>query len=452
MEGGRWKVEGGGKTTDHRPKTVDQRPETEDHSETATIRPMASGGKVSDHSRPTEDQPIEHSVGREWLSTRNLPADTSQDAADTAATTTGEKVHPWGFVLPALRLLRQERPDVAVVHFGNELPTAATILLARLTGLGKIKWIWQQDQHIHDPGRIGKRLSRLRLLSFFADHFVAVYEGGRESMKKRGIPADKITVIHNSVAPHTPIRPKGWLRKELGIGPDEVLLVTNGSLIPRKRIDFILRACAELGRGGGMVDGSWLRVEGGSRGRGERQTLGTKEALPTDHCSPTTYHLPPTTYHLPHTTCPPPPWRLLVIGEGPERERLAALAAELGIAGRAHFLGLRNDVRDILAESDLYLHASLAEAGTYAICESMSVSIPGVVTEAGAAREQIIDGVTGWVLPPDDLEGFASRIELLMTESKTRCEMGRLAHKRWHERYRVEVAAEKFYELYARLG
>jgi glycosyltransferase involved in cell wall biosynthesis len=72
-------------------------------------------------------------------------------------------------------------------------------------------------------------------------------------MRKRGIPAIKITVIHNAVTSYAPERPKGWVREEFGIGPDEVILVTIGSLIPRKLIDFLLRACAALGTEGKVV-------------------------------------------------------------------------------------------------------------------------------------------------------------------------------------------------------
>jgi glycosyltransferase involved in cell wall biosynthesis len=293
--------------------------------------------------------------------------------------------------------------------------------------------VWEQDQQIQDPGKISRWASKLRIMGLSVDRYLAVYEGGRQSMLKRGIPAEKITVIHNSVAPYAPTRPKGWLRQELGAGrsgqwalssgqgsekksdaqvaadvpaaeiesanqahrspfdfahgrpgtslrqgyvgqasnatmrnapyashltshvsPPEVLLITNGSLIPRKRIDFILRACAELTRK--ELPGCQVAALLSERPEG---------SLPSATEQPNSL-----------TTVTLPPWRLLIIGEGPERERLAALAAELGIAGRVHFLGLRNDVREILPECDIYLHAALAETCTYATTESMAAGIP----------------------------------------------------------------------------
>jgi glycosyltransferase involved in cell wall biosynthesis len=320
------------------------------------------------------------------------------------------KERAWGYVLPALQLIRRERPDVAVVHFGNELPTLTAILLARLMGFWKIKWVWQQDQQIRDPGIIEKRLSRMRLLNSVANHFVAMYEGGRESMRKRGIPADKITVIHNAVAPFTPVRLKGWLRQEFGIGSDEVILVTIGSLIPRKRIDFLLRACAALGTEGKVV--------------------GCQD-------NPTTKL---------------PPWRLFVIGEGSEREQLEAITRELGISDHVHFLGLRNDIREILPESDIYIHAALSEASTYSIAESMAAGIPAVVVDAGAAKEQIQDGVSGYVLGNADVEAFSSRVRELMEDVSKRTEMGRMAEARWRSKFTMDVSASVYHRLYRRLA
>ncbi|MEI8140554.1 MAG: glycosyltransferase [bacterium] len=437
-----------------------------------------------------------------------------------------ERVRPWGFVLPALRLLRQERPDVAAVHFGNELPTLVVSLLSKVAMRNPPRWVWEQDQQIQDPGFIGKRLSRLRLLSLVADQFLAVYEGGRQSMLKRGIPAKKITVIHNSVALYTPTRPKGWLRqglgmessgrlavsrgqsegnvggalraatdpsgntnlnmdvqdtqdKELGdsnpelscksctsmltpscpehvIAPDEVLLITNGSLIPRKRIDFILKACAQL-RGRKVPLGKGFI--GGRKGEKGSLEIGFIRENELEHSNLSSLPNDTNETNLPLSLFPsnetnatnsplPPPWRLLIIGEGPERDRLGALATELGIADRVHFLGLRNDVREILPECDIYLHASKAETCTYAVTESMAAGIPAVMLNAGAAKEQIENGKSGFVFDEVDPIPFAACLSELMADSDRRAEMGKLAKSRWEALFRVERAAACYHELY----
>jgi glycosyltransferase involved in cell wall biosynthesis len=308
----------------------------------------------------------------------------------------GVREHPWRFVLPACRLLRAHRPDVAVVHFGNEFPSLVASLLAPLLGVHGVRWVWEQDQQIADPSPMAARINRLKLLATRFDRFVAVYEGGRRSLRLRGVPDERIAIIYNAVGDHTRRRPPGWLRAELGVPADSPLVLSVGSLIARKRIGFIIEAIGRLA----------------STSR-------------------------------PH---------LAVVGDGPERTNLARWAETLGVSRRLHFLGLRSDVRDLMFEADVYVHASAAETCTYAISESMATGIPAVVTEAGAAREQIEDGVSGFVVNRDDLDGFASRIDVLVRDRERRREMGAAARRRWEASYRVETAARRYCELYRALA
>jgi len=83
-----------------------------------------------------------------------------------------ERVRPWGFVLPALRLLRQERPDVAAVHFGNELPTLVVSLLSKVAmrnppplGLGTGSTDTGSRFHREAPFAIAPSQSRCRPVS-----------------------------------------------------------------------------------------------------------------------------------------------------------------------------------------------------------------------------------------------------------------------------------------------
>jgi glycosyltransferase involved in cell wall biosynthesis len=286
------------------------------------------------------------------------------------------------------------RPDVAVVHFGNELPAFAASLLGPLVGAGGMKWVWQQDQQIADPSPLAARLNRLRLLALRFDHFVAVYQGGKASLLARGVPAARISVIHNSVSDHGPDRGRGWLRKELDLESDAVLLVGVGSLIPRKRHNLLLQV---------------LRAAG-------RRT------------------------------------HLVIAGDGPLRQELESRVAEMGLDRRVHLLGLRNDVRDILTEADLYVSAAVAEGCNYTLLEAMATGVPAVVTESGAAREQIEDGVSGYVVGLNDVAGFACRVEALLSDADRRRAMGDAARELWARMFRIEDAASKYRELYRRLA
>jgi glycosyltransferase involved in cell wall biosynthesis len=362
----------------------------------------------------------------------------------------GGRVRPWNFVLPALRIIRHERPDIVAVHFGNELPTLVASLLCRVMGwwLRLIsssttrqldnyttqrspRWVWEQDQQIRDPGRMGGWISKIRLLGLGVDRFLAVYEGGRQSLLKRGVPAQKITVIHNAVAPYTPSRKKGWLREELGIDPGEVIFITNGSLIPRKRIDFLLHVCADLKKAAEKT----FEQKHAKNAKGDISfSAEVRDQTPPARSS----------VHTLNTSR----WSLLVIGDGPERERLAVLAGELGIAAQVHFLGLRNDVREILPESDIYLHAARAEACTYAVTESLAAGIPALALNAGAAREQIEDGVSGYVFEEAVTGPFTACLVDLVGDPSLRMEMGQRAQSRWESLFHVARAAHAYHAMY----
>ncbi len=308
--------------------------------------------------------------------------------------------HPWRFVLPALRLLKREKPDVAVVQFGNELPALVLSLLGDLNGLRAVKWLWAQDQQVCDPSPLAARLNRLRVLSRRFDHFLAVYGGGKVSMAKRGVPTERITAISNSIPDHQPSRPDGWLKDKLGLGADSLLVVSVAWLVKRKRMDFVINAF----------------------GAARERVASGRDA------------------------------HLLVVGDGPERDALRQVATARGIASQVHFLGLRNDVRDVVAECDLLVHASRAETCTFVITEAMCAGVPAVVTFAGAAREQIEDGVSGYILEPDDRDGFIARLVELLEDAERRSRFGHAARERWASRYRVELAAKRYYEMYRELA
>lgn len=299
--------------------------------------------------------------------------------------------HPWKFCAGALRAIREIRPDVAAVHFGNELPAICTILLSRALGRRGMRWLWLQNQQIGDPTALTRKISRIRLLSFFVDRFAAVYNGGRRSMVLRGIPERQVTVIRNGINDPQRLRDKGWLRTLTGAGAEDVIAVSVNSLIPRKRVEYQIEALGTLVRKG-------LKV------------------------------------------------RLVVVGDGPEHAELEALSGRLNVSDRVHFLGLRNDVPEILFESDLALLTSTAEANAYSTIEAMAVGIPSVVTDAGAAREQVEDGRSGYVTERDDLPCFTSCFQRLVSDPDLRRQMGRAARLKWEKEYRLKDTVQLYHE------
>lgn len=101
---------------------------------------------------------------------------------------------------------------------------------------------------------------------------------------------------------------------------------------------------------------------------------------------------------------------LCIAGEGPEREALAALARECGVADRVHLLGWREDTGALLAACDLFVCSSRHEPLGNIVLEAWSASRPVIAAAAQGPTELIEDGETGLLVPADSAEALADAI------------------------------------------
>lgn len=303
---------------------------------------------------------------------------------------------PWAVVWPAFAVLQGERPDVAAVHFGNELPSIALILLARWVLRRRTCWVWHQRQQIADPRRLGRCVSRIRVASWFFDHLVVSYKGALRSLALRGIEEGKVSVIYNSLRESEALT-KPNLRSSLAIPDDAVVIANIGSLVPRKRTDLSIKAFAE----------ARLHAQRGMH--------------------------------------------LLLIGDGPEKSSLRHCVQNLGLEAVVHFLGMRTDVRMLLLEVDILIHSSSAETCTNVVQEAMAASCPTVMMDAGAAREQIEDSVSGYVVAAGDVADLGRRLRTLVDDANLRQAMGRAAQARWLCHFRLSTSVAKHCRLYRSL-
>jgi glycosyltransferase involved in cell wall biosynthesis len=103
---------------------------------------------------------------------------------------------------------------------------------------------------------------------------------------------------------------------------------------------------------------------------------------------------------------------LMIVGDGPERARMEALAGTLGIAGRVRFAGLRVDPSAHYATADLFLLSSEQEGFGNVLVEAMHAGLKIVSTDCPAGpREVLEDGRHGLLVPPGDASAFAAAIE-----------------------------------------
>jgi glycosyltransferase involved in cell wall biosynthesis len=107
---------------------------------------------------------------------------------------------------------------------------------------------------------------------------------------------------------------------------------------------------------------------------------------------------------------------VLVVGTGEQRPSLEALAAGLGLGGRVTFLGLRHDVPDLLAASDVLALTSLYEGLPNVVIEAMAMGAVAVATDVGGTAELVQHEVTGLLVQPRDVDGIAMAIRRVLDD------------------------------------
>lgn len=139
---------------------------------------------------------------------------------------------------------------------------------------------------------------------------------------------------------------------------------------------------------------------------------------------------------------------LLMVGDGPDKEKLVELAKDLGITERVLFTGFINNPVHHLAAMDVFLLSSHTEGASMTLLESMSLEIPSVATRVGGNAEIIKDGVTGMLTESDKYQPFAEAIEKLYQNAIARNSMGRAAGQRFVDGFSATAMVSAYETIY----
>jgi len=141
-----------------------------------------------------------------------------------------------------------------------------------------------------------------------------------------------------------------------------------------------------------------------------------------------------------------PELKLLIVGEGPEADRIDARIEELGLASTARRLGLRADVPDLLAASDLLLLTSVSEGIPLALIEAMAARVPIVSTDVGGVSEVV--GTSALLVPPGDDEELAAAVARLCREPDLGPRLSQAGKERALRHFSLDAMAHRYRELY----
>jgi glycosyltransferase involved in cell wall biosynthesis len=141
--------------------------------------------------------------------------------------------------------------------------------------------------------------------------------------------------------------------------------------------------------------------------------------------------------------------RLVLIGDGPERARLHAMAEELGVADRVTFAGWVDWPWVARWAFDLLVVPSLSESFGLVVAEGMLAQTPIVATRVGGIPELVVEGETGTLVPPNDPRALADAINKLLGDPMLREAMGQRGREVALERLTASSMARAFTDLYS---
>ena len=142
-----------------------------------------------------------------------------------------------------------------------------------------------------------------------------------------------------------------------------------------------------------------------------------------------------------------------VVGDGPERQHLEALACKLGLlSDDVTFLGSRKDIPAILSEADILVHTSLHEGFPNVLLEAMAASLPIITTPAGDAARVVQDGDTGYLIPFRDPDALTKKLIRLANNPDLRFRMGSTGRERVEEKYSFEQLLPNLMAIYTKVA
>ncbi|MCU0227995.1 MAG: glycosyltransferase family 4 protein [Bryobacterales bacterium] len=212
-----------------------------------------------------------------------------------------------------------------------------------------------------------------------------------------GIPLEMIWMQHNSVRPAPEVDPGeiAALRDQLGIAPEEQVVLTVGRLSKEKAQDDLVRAVAMLK---------------------PRQ----------------------------------PRLRLVLVGEGPQREALGALASQLGLTDIV-FAGLRTQVTPFYAMATVFVLPSHSEGSPNVILEAMAAGTPIVATSVGGVPELVEHQRHALLAPPAQHEALAQGIAQVLEDAQLRKRITAAARSRITESFTPEAYCSRLLAFYQEL-
>jgi L-malate glycosyltransferase len=299
-----------------------------------------------------------------------------------------KRAFSWPYHTELVSVLRGHRVDVVHTHMFAPLVHALPAALRLRVRLAHTE---HSSEYLHERPAI-RRL--LRLMSRRTTAFTLVGDRMRAYyLETVGINESRLSVIPNGIAVAAGGATREALRAELGIRRDAFVVASAGRLAPEKNYQMLLRAVASSRKAGVDI-------------------------------------------------------RILLFGDGSERETLVSLATELGISDLLTLPGWRVDLSRLLPAADAFSLTSFSEGLPLALLEGMAHALTPVCTPVGDIPEIIHEGCSGFLVPLDRVDLLAERLQQLALDPGRRRTMGDAAREIVSSRYSREAMIRQYLAAY----
>ena len=215
--------------------------------------------------------------------------------------------------------------------------------------------------------------SGVRLVLGGVTRAIATARGQQDYLMSRGVPSEKLVIIRNGVETARPVSPeaRGRRRTELGLTNDDLAVGMVAMLRPEKGHEVLFEAVKSL-----------------------------RSRFPT--------------------------LRVFLVGDGPRREELVTSVDRMGLGGVIRFMGLQENVPELVAAFDVVVLTSYPRVETlpFSLLEALSQSVPAVATRVGSLPEIVEDGGAGYLVEPGDPVAFGEALARVLGDPELRRRLG----------------------------
>jgi glycosyltransferase involved in cell wall biosynthesis len=266
-------------------------------------------------------------------------------------------------------LLHRLKPDVFQTH-GVKGHFLARMLRTRIPWIAFHHGYTAEDLKM----KLYNQLNRWSLPG--ADRVITVCQPFADDLRRSGVDEAHLRVLANSIEarPRIGTAEIQALRRQLGIGEEERVILAVGRFSPEKGHTWLIEAAAAL------MD----------RSAGN-------------------------------------PFRLLLVGEGGERRAIERMVLDRGLKARTIFAGHQRDPWPYYCLADIFALPSLSEGSPNALLEAMTAGLPIVATSVGGVPETVHDGVSALLTPKNDPRAFSLALERLLADTDFAATLGRTA-------------------------